>query len=171
MEFSHQEKTGLALAFILLTVWMFYPQHSLREQTELPMLSMAMVQGNSLLPISPLYYPRTSVTATILNVLNGQYGGQCVAFVQKFVDAFEKVKFEDHPFTGYAGYIRPNSGEPKVGNAILFEKHTAVIISIDGDYLELIESNFNYKELVKVGRFINKNDQSIRGYFDFTLVF
>jgi hypothetical protein len=95
-----------------------------------------------------------------LEKLEGQYGGQCVAFIQDYYDAYDKFK-------GDAANIVPNSSIPEVGSAVLTTGHTALIYKIEGETLFLIESNYHYDEKITIGRTLNINDLSIRGYFKF----
>ena len=93
---------------------------------------------------------------------NGGRGGQCVAFIQRFLGV-------TGDFRGYAGDINPNTNTPRVGRIVLLDYkigHAALIIGFDGEWLELAESNYNLDEIVTVGRKLNINDASIRGYFD-----
>ncbi|HEC66410.1 MAG TPA: hypothetical protein ENI23_14075 [bacterium] len=138
---------------------------SFSDKTGLPMVS-----GRSLLPISPTY---SSFIKERAFTLAGEYGGQCVFFVQQFLKIFQDcniVDCEAYPFRGYAGDIIPNSNKPEIGSAVLLAfGHTAVIIDIVGDELELAESNYSYDEIIKVGRKIKKTDEKIIGYFNFNI--
>lgn len=95
-----------------------------------------------------------------LEKLEGQYGGQCVVFIQDYYDAYDKFK-------GDASNIVPNSTIPEVGSAVLTTGHTALIYKIEGEKIFLIESNQHYDEKITIGRTLNINDPSIRGYFKF----
>ena len=126
--------------------------------------NLSIINGNTMKPlISPVYnYLKERAYR-----LDGQHGGQCVLFVQQFLGIFEDCNYEEHLFRGYAGYIKSNSEEPEIGNAVLFNGHTAIIINIIDEELELVESNYNLDEKITIGRKINKDDKSIRGYFHF----
>lgn len=91
---------------------------------------------------------------------SGQYGGQCVVFIQDYYEAYDI-------FAGDAGTITPNSTIPEIGSAVLTTGHTALIYKIEGELLFLIESNYHYDEKITIGRTLNINDPSIRGYFKF----
>lgn len=102
--------------------------------------------------------------------MQGKWGGQCVAFIQKVLGTWETYP----EFRGAAGTIEPTSTTTvNVGDAVLTDEgphgHVALVMEIDGDELILIESNFSKHndEIVRVGRRLNKDDERIRGYFNF----
>lgn len=103
----------------------------------------------------------------------GDFGGQCVLFIQQFLNIFndcDSFDCKSHPFRGTANEIVPNQSYPEVGDAVLLYGslgHVAVIIGIYGNELELIESNYNLDEKVLIGRTIKIDDPGIKGYFHF----
>jgi len=96
--------------------------------------------------------------------LDGQQGGQCVAFVQYLLG-------QSPGFNGNAGEIDPNSDHPEVGQIVLLSgdkwEHVAVIIAMDDDTLTLMESNWNGKEKITIGRQIDITNPQIRGYYHY----
>jgi len=98
--------------------------------------------------------------------LQGTYGGQCVAFIQRFYGSY----FKDPSFRGYAGDIQSNSQIAAIGEAVLLTGkvgHTALIVGMDEKYLTLLESNLRFDERVTYGRRIERGSPKIRGYFRF----
>ena len=83
-----------------------------------------------------------------------------------FVNTFLGTQWTEE-FHGYAGSIKPNIDYPKVGYAVLFNNHAAVIVDIQGSDLVLAESNYEGHETVSVGRIVSISDPSLRGYYSF----
>lgn len=138
------------------------------QQTE----KYILVQNNTVTSnLSLSYKPPENLLKEKAIALNGQWGGQCVYFVQQFLNIFKDCVETDclsHSFRGYAGDIQPNTADPEIGNAIIFNGgHTAVIISLYGNKIELVESNYNFDELITVSRIVNTNDTNITGYYTF----
>ncbi len=135
-------------------------------------VGLELIQGNTIKAIiNPIYEePRNELKDRALQ-LDGKYGGQCVVFVRQFMDIFQDcniIDCEAHAFRGYAGDIEPNASYPKIGSAILFEGgHTAVIIDVVDETLELAESNYGFDEIITVGRIVTTTDSNIKGYFYF----
>lgn len=145
----------------------FFPKLSAASVPEPSEINLITIQKNTLVGIiDPVYINplkvESIVYATILSY-DDDYGGQCVAFIQKFLE----LDFYKTQFKGYAGYIEPNSTQPQIGSAVLFDNHVALIIDIIEDELMLIESNYNFQEKIKTGRMVNIDSGSIRGYFVF----
>jgi len=98
----------------------------------------------------------------------GKHGGSCVEFIQRLYGSY----YSDPAFRGYAGTIQPNETEPRVGDVVLESgwrdnAHAAIIFSIEGNTLTLVESNENGDELVTFGRTIATSSPMIRGYYRF----
>lgn len=121
---------------------------------------------------------QVSIELTVkAELLAGKRGGQCVTFVNQFMGQLDDCANVDcyaSPFHGAAGRIKPNADEPEVGYAVLTTEgpvgHAAVIIGIEGTDLVLAESNYGTYERVTVGRRIEIDDATIRGFFDFAPV-
>lgn len=138
------------------------------QQTE----KYIIVQNNTVTSnLSPSYKSPENLLKEKAIALDGQWGGQCVYFVQQFLNIFKdciETDCQNHQFRGHASNIQSNSTEPKIGNAVIFKGgHTAVIIGVHDDKIELVESNYNFDELITVSRVVNTNDTKIIGYYEF----
>lgn len=85
--------------------------------------------------------------------------GQCVPWAREY---------SGKPVYGVAKWIIPNSQDPAVGGVMLTNEsgygHVAVVTSINGDSIEVMERNYVSGWITK--RQIPKNSSVIRGYFD-----
>ncbi|KKL61559.1 hypothetical protein LCGC14_2194110 [marine sediment metagenome] len=156
--------TILGFSFLL---FLFSPSPALSPSLDIPdELDLSFVQNSAVMAKNN---PNTALQIW----KTGDYGGQCVYFVQQFLDIFQDCKLNDcdsHPFRGSAKYIVPNLEDPEIGTAVLFNTiygHTAVVIGIYDNELELAESNYNLDERVSIGRRVPIDDPDIRGYFKF----
>ena len=164
-------KIFFTMLFLVLLLANPFSEATYVDETQLTE-KYIVIQNNTIAStLSPSYVPPENLLKNRAILLDGQWGGQCVYFVQHFLNIFEdcvNTDCQSHPFKGYAGNIKPNSTEPEIGNAVIFKGgHTAVIIKIYNDELELVESNYNFDELITVGRMINTNDTNITGYYKF----
>ena len=93
--------------------------------------------------------------------LKGKYGGPCVTFARNFTGA----SMDD--VSGIANKVKTNSITPEIGEIVKtnesFAGHLQVIISIDGDILTVIDSNYEWDGVIRI-RTINANDDKILGY-------
>ncbi len=164
--------TSLIIGIIILLSPKIAVEGQIKRNTSITESSLLLIQNNTVkATVNPVYEKPINKLRERALQLDGQYGGQCVFFVQQFMEIFKDcstIDCEAHPFRGYAGDIEPNSDIPKIGSAILFDRgHTAVIIDMYKDTLELIESNYRFDEIITVGRIVTTTDNNIKGYFYF----
>ena len=89
---------------------------------------------------------------------SGQVGGHCVAWLQHLLNFPEGFK-------GNAWAIRPNTQEGEVGDIVIFQIHTALIVGRIGDQWILGESNIKGDRRILIGRTVPIDAENIRGYF------
>jgi hypothetical protein len=97
--------------------------------------------------------------------LEGEWGGQCLAFVKDVLGLGEDPKFR-----GHAAEVMPNSDVPEKGGVVLLAgnkwEHVAIIYDItDQGDLVLLESNWNGDERIVFGRTLATSSTQIRGYY------
>lgn len=117
----------------------------------------------------PIVYEEPVYSENTLKYIykDGEAGGQCVTFIQRYYDSF----YTDPSFRGTAINIAPNSMVPEVNGAVILADselgHVAIILDIVDDELVLLESNYSGDEIIGYGRRISIDDYKILGYYIF----
>lgn len=121
------------------------------------------------LPESPpeiVIVPQESPLLLAAKSLDGIYGGECVAFIQRLYGSF----YTDPSFRGWAHDIEPNATDPQIGDAVLESGkigHAALIVDISSSTLKLLESNRKLNGIISYGRTISRTSPYIRGFYHF----
>jgi len=82
----------------------------------------------------------------------GESFEQCVIYARRITG--------NSKISGYAGNLRPEGHEPKIGAVALERGHVSVVMALSGDYIILHDANYRRGKITE--RKVSRN--SIRGY-------
>lgn len=95
----------------------------------------------------------------------GSGSWQCVELIQRLYASY----YTDPGFRGAAGSIQPNAAGPAPGRVVLTSEgalgHAALVYSVRGGVLTLVEANLHGDGRIEYGRELSATSTLIRGYY------